>query len=976
MAENNVNYYEILDISPSSSLDYIQTQLTRLEQIWRKREITTPEKATKMLATIIDARLVFHSEKTRQEYDNSLLQLGMKNESSSASSQDFEKNWNNAKLFHNDGQWDLALKSIEKVLAVIENIGIQEQTKLDVYVVATSIYFENKLFNQALDCANESIIMSPDNLTYYFNKDVVLRGFIDSCRKQSIDVSQLIVAYRANCDIWIKKAKSQTNSNSLADALYYYAAAFINYEPKDYSLAEKYTIEALTLVPEHDGAKKVLQFLNQPRQVSLNDLEKYSSEPCKLYSEITNMINHIVSSGSSSGNEEGWVLATKEFNGWYNPDKDGNDEEESRIYTFFLQYDGSFLKRTDENKLIIFKNGGSHQSSGSNSVKCTIDDVMLELDFGVYGDQANGNGWEERTTSAKEIKYFLWTYKNTRTINRLYQEKGKGLYNVLKKIVDTIPKKEKESTSISNLMNDITNIESPISGQGYNPNEKTVDTIPKKEKESTSMSNLINNITNIEFPFSGQGYNPNDVDTFLDELCSIIGSEQLDSSIIDRIVGAEFAISHKGYNQDSVDNFLDSVCDRIENIIEANKTQILQSMVSFGMTSNQSQMEEVDDTTGISNVINDISSIRFPTSKNGYDQEKVEDFLDHLCTILKTQKVDISIIDLIVDADFSSSPTGYDQEAVDNFFDSVCDTLENIVKESKNSITLNSNQVTSTDNLSRETSNSTKNESAVKEIRTLDFNAKKPPNDQALVDFEPKPIVWDSGRGLNLDIVMQQANGALFHGVCASTNGYFTAVIDTLPYEDKQFLNTQGQALKIICTTVAKCIHKEYDLIYEKNNRKIYYRGWLLERLYRDENHIDKIILDYCLSFDGNLYLIVSYRNDTLCLECINYSPIFLTKTHLNTFVSAIGGAIGTLDTVPLNPDDPMRNCHLYWEETTDDYYFNFPFEINFNGNSTNTPFDYLGGTYARLSRLLDASGVEELKTNYKKVYDILFPYH
>lgn len=72
MAENVVNYYETLNLNRSFSTEEINAELSRLETIWKRREITNPEKAAKMNALIIDARDVFKSDATRRAYDISL----------------------------------------------------------------------------------------------------------------------------------------------------------------------------------------------------------------------------------------------------------------------------------------------------------------------------------------------------------------------------------------------------------------------------------------------------------------------------------------------------------------------------------------------------------------------------------------------------------------------------------------------------------------------------------------------------------------------------------------------------------------------------------------------------------------------------------------------------------------------------------------------------------------------------------------
>lgn len=72
MAETVVNYYEELNLSRELSTEELNTELTKLEAVWKRREITNPEKAAKMSALIIDARNAFKTDSARREYDVSL----------------------------------------------------------------------------------------------------------------------------------------------------------------------------------------------------------------------------------------------------------------------------------------------------------------------------------------------------------------------------------------------------------------------------------------------------------------------------------------------------------------------------------------------------------------------------------------------------------------------------------------------------------------------------------------------------------------------------------------------------------------------------------------------------------------------------------------------------------------------------------------------------------------------------------------
>lgn len=66
------DFYAELSIDRDKKIDELNSDLSRLESTWKWREITNPEKATTMLALIIQARKAFASDASRRAYDNDL----------------------------------------------------------------------------------------------------------------------------------------------------------------------------------------------------------------------------------------------------------------------------------------------------------------------------------------------------------------------------------------------------------------------------------------------------------------------------------------------------------------------------------------------------------------------------------------------------------------------------------------------------------------------------------------------------------------------------------------------------------------------------------------------------------------------------------------------------------------------------------------------------------------------------------------
>lgn len=67
-----VDYYEELGLDRSLGLDDLNRQLSKAESLWKSRRTRVPEKATRMLALIIEAREAFANSASRSEYDRAL----------------------------------------------------------------------------------------------------------------------------------------------------------------------------------------------------------------------------------------------------------------------------------------------------------------------------------------------------------------------------------------------------------------------------------------------------------------------------------------------------------------------------------------------------------------------------------------------------------------------------------------------------------------------------------------------------------------------------------------------------------------------------------------------------------------------------------------------------------------------------------------------------------------------------------------
>lgn len=429
-----VNYYEELNLNKADSLDEITHALNQLESTWKRREITSPEKAIKMLALINDARSVFATEQSRSEYNSSLM-ARQENVVQSPSEQ-FDKAWAEVESFFDSKQWDLSKMAFEKALPLMDAAELDTERAERVYAIGQEIYLENGQYEQAIDFANRYISIMPDFWIPYYNKQVILSKYIEFLRGQNLDASQYINNYRTTCQVWAKVSRNQNDNRATSNALSSLSVSYVSYPPIDYDLAENLAKEALELDPKNSGAKSVIQWLYQPREVPLEELDSYAGEASIYEQDILNLVNQIVASGLSPETDKGWMLTKKDFYGWYNPDNHGNDNEEGQKTTYLLSPDGKFIKWVEEHRETIYKDGRFNQNDNDYIEDCSVEELMLETDFEAYCRHNNGQGWEERTSFASSVRFYSWTYIITREVKRLYRKKGQGLYDKLKDIMD------------------------------------------------------------------------------------------------------------------------------------------------------------------------------------------------------------------------------------------------------------------------------------------------------------------------------------------------------------------------------------------------------------------------------------------------------------------------------------------------------------------------------------------------------------
>ena len=458
----NTNYYEEFNISADMSIEEIKSKLTQLENVWNQRLLNEPEKANGVLSLIKEAKDSFSSVEAKAEYDK-MLELSISIEpKGNEKLEEFSKAKAEVENYTKSEQWDLAKLAAEKMLSLVSGSGIEgSKEEWNALALAAEAFSRNELFDQALECANKAILLDPDAVEGYFNKELVLFNYIEKKKKQNMDYSQLVNNYRTTCQVWTKKAQEKSVPDSAKRALYLLGGSYLNYIPKDFDKGEQSAIEALKIDPNYEDAKRILDFVNTDRKVDLDELNIYMNEPDYFTEEIQDLIKSLLSSNPPM-QKFGYPLCTKRYRwceAYYEDENAKIDSEREEI--FAISKEGELIKHYRENtKKTPYTSGILHTEHIKEEKKEWTDKIQLsdfkrEFDFTGHALYSHSYGVDSyfglqlyREIHAETMSEILYNANLGKTCGhfQLYdlvrhgRKKGYGLYKLLQNIVD----KEKE----------------------------------------------------------------------------------------------------------------------------------------------------------------------------------------------------------------------------------------------------------------------------------------------------------------------------------------------------------------------------------------------------------------------------------------------------------------------------------------------------------------------------------------------------
>lgn len=254
------DYYDELQLSSDLNTETLRWELSKLESLWRRREVTNPEKAAKMIALIVEAHEIFKEEQSRRDYDLQLDQSKRKFkqfDSNAERLQSFMEWRNKAVSFYDEKQYDLAVTALNKALSYMPT----DYEDSLFFNQAALIYNINNDCNVAMDYINKAIIIDSDVPDYYLTKGLVFNGLASCQDINSVDnmnkcESMFLKAY----NLAVQQNVRLTRANAAGALARYYE--WNNNESK----AETFAQEAVDYGETWGNGQKVLNIIKSRKQ--------------------------------------------------------------------------------------------------------------------------------------------------------------------------------------------------------------------------------------------------------------------------------------------------------------------------------------------------------------------------------------------------------------------------------------------------------------------------------------------------------------------------------------------------------------------------------------------------------------------------------------------------------------------------------------------------------------------------------------
>lgn len=264
------DFYEELNISQDLSVDEINRELNQLETTWRRREIVAPEKATKMLALILEARKIFRTDELKIEYDFNLEESKkplIQTDYDAEREEQFQKYRKQAETyFLSENQIDLALEAIRRAQQY-QNVNAPDASFL---YLCSMIKFDAGDRQGALSEVTEAIVIDPNNPTLYRWKGDILGDFFNEVisNLNELQTARLYLSQnRSNYEKGLELAQRIGDKEEELYCLKGLAESYSLIYDSDYLKAEQYANKAILLGDKSPELAEILESIKQDKTV-------------------------------------------------------------------------------------------------------------------------------------------------------------------------------------------------------------------------------------------------------------------------------------------------------------------------------------------------------------------------------------------------------------------------------------------------------------------------------------------------------------------------------------------------------------------------------------------------------------------------------------------------------------------------------------------------------------------------------------
>lgn len=263
-----VDYYEQLNLNRGDSASDINKELSALESTWKRREINNPEKATKMLVLIMDARKVFQNESTKAQYDRELEES--KKEpvliNGDAERREQLNRWlDDALRFHQGGQNELAKEAINNAA---QFVGTDDNDYF--YYLLSMISYNSGELQTSFNAINRAIVINPGIADYYIQSANIYNDLYNARYENPAYLNEALDYLEKGRDA-LRKAASLSESNNdtdlLIDSLAILADSYAHCLNQNLEEAERLAKRAIALGDKSGEMEALLQDISESKEV-------------------------------------------------------------------------------------------------------------------------------------------------------------------------------------------------------------------------------------------------------------------------------------------------------------------------------------------------------------------------------------------------------------------------------------------------------------------------------------------------------------------------------------------------------------------------------------------------------------------------------------------------------------------------------------------------------------------------------------